>query len=199
LQTSRNSTGDESDDIRFINNDLRYCGEQPGSSSTADGHGIYFQGGTGNRVAGNIIYHSGEQCVKLRGDVDDAVIEDNICHNAGRQVFFNSYEAFVPENNVVRNNIISFPRISYNVYHNWSQAPANSSNQVTQNCLYSTLSSFNSYSGLASPQVGWTAANNTVGDPRYVQANPEATGDFSLQSGSLCHAVYSGRTRADLN
>lgn len=132
-------------------NRIHDCGALP---RTNHNHGIYVGDSRQAKIVGNRIYGNADRGVQLYPDAQGTLVEGNTIDGNAQGIVFDGSSS----NNVVRANVISNPRVSYNVYS--PGAAHGSSNLVAGNCLWR-----NGGSGIdPDPQV-FSVRSNVVARP----------------------------------
>ncbi len=174
-------------------------------------HGIYIADGANGVIKYNVIYNNGDRGIQLYPNAQGETISYNTLDGNRTNLIFSgdcppqTSSCTSSSNNVVTNNIFSFPSTSvadstqglgarFNVEHYWGDgAPPGAGNQLgtksAGNCFYTNATGYfggtPASSGIASA-VGFSVgpfSPNIVGDPEYVN---RAGHDFTLASGSPC-------------
>ncbi len=140
------------------------------------GHGLSISGGKGTVFRDNYVYGNDEFAMQIYPDADDSIIEYNVFDGNNWGVHFGGSTSLRSERNVVRHNIISNTQNRHNVDSNWDGA-VGTGNVVEENCLW------NGNPGNLGGSGGYTATNNTVADPQFVD---RLNGDFRMNAGSPC-------------
>lgn len=160
-------------DVVIDSNRIFRCGRLP---ATGFDHGIYVNHAYRTRITNNLIYDNADYGVHLYPGAQDTYVAHNIIDGNGRGVTFSGEGGLVSSGNVVERNIISNSRIRHNV-ESWWADEVGVGNRADRNCLW------NGKMGNVAAQVGFTASDNTVADPRFVD---RLRGDFTLAAGSPC-------------
>jgi hypothetical protein len=157
-----------------------------GPAGTKYDHQIYLPHARNAVVRWNLLYgNGGGWGVHLYPDADGTLVEHNVIDgNTGGVIFAGDGSGATSDNNVVRNNAITYSSPRWNAEGSWSGGPAGSGNTVRDNCVYTTGP--DSPSGIAA-QSGFSAFSNTVlsGSP-YVDRGAR---DYRFSSGSPCAAL----------
>jgi parallel beta-helix repeat protein len=158
-------------------NRVHDCGRLPYGSTNHD-HGIYVESARGTVIKNNYIYDNADRGVQLYPDAQGSTVTNNVIDGNGEGVIFSGESGLASSNNVVSRNVISNALVRYNVESWWPVGnPVGSGNVVSGNCLW------NGKQGNVGDQVGFTAGNNIVSNPLYVN---RAAKDFTLSAGSPC-------------
>jgi parallel beta-helix repeat protein len=167
------------------NNRIHDCGSLPGVSTYPHGHGIYINSARDTRIIGNEIYGNTDRGIQLRIDAQRTTIERNIIDGNGTGIIFSGDHGSASNGTVVTNNIISFPRDTYTVNSFYPTGnPIGQNNVVRNNCMFDGRGS-----GVKESQVGFSASDNVIRDPLYVD---RAKHDFRLREGSPCKSILAG-------
>jgi parallel beta-helix repeat protein len=168
-------------DVVIERNRIHHCGRLP---VTGHDHGIYVEGADNARITDNYIYANADWGIQLYPDANGSYIAYNVLDGNGAGLIFAGERAgseyqhdYASDNNTVEQNIISNSTVRYNL-ESWWGGPIGVGNTAHDNCLW------NGYLGnIDQTEGGFTAYNNTVADPRYI--NRQAY-DYRLQPGSPC-------------
>jgi parallel beta-helix repeat protein len=162
-------------DVVIDGNRIHNCGPLP-SRNTA--HGIYVELARNTRIVNNYIYDNVDRGVQLYPDAQNTTVAYNVIDGNGEGVIFSGEGAAASNDNHVYRNVISNSLIRFNVESYWGGA-IGTNNLADQNCLW------NGRNGNVDQQIGFTATNNLVADPMFVD---RAGKDFRLKAGSPCAA-----------
>jgi parallel beta-helix repeat protein len=165
-------------------NRIHHCGRLPAWNHD---HGIYVEDATGTRITENYIYDNADRGIQFYPNAQDSYAAHNVIDGNGQGVIFaggDEGQGYVASrNNVVEFNVITNAKLRYNVEAYWDGAPG-SGNVARNNCVHG-----GAQGDVQSPQVGFTANNNLVADPHYVN---RAAKDFRLSPDSPCASVLTG-------
>ena len=169
------------------NNNIHDCGTLP---VTNNDHGIYVANATNTTIHGNWIHHNADRGIQLYPNADRTTITGNVIDSNGEGILFGAgyengkYET--PDNNTVTNNLITNAQVRDNIES--SGKPNGSGNVVTHNCIKGAPSGYAgpSGSGILDTTNGFTATNNLIASPGYVNA---AAGDYRILTPNLCSAL----------
>ena len=178
------------------NNDIHNCGVLPSGNQN---HGIYIVSATNTIIRGNWIHNNVDRGIQLYPDADGTQITGNVIDSNGEGIIF-SGEPFnggyaTSDNTLVEYNLITDATIRGNVESYYAPGTGEhpgTGNVVKNNCIHGTTTTNSTYAGgggIMSPQVGFSASNNLVADPQYVDA---ANGNYNLRSGSPCASILAG-------
>jgi len=169
---------------QITRNRIHHCGRLPAWNHD---HGIYVEDATGTRITENYIYDNADRGIQFYPDAQDSYAARNVIDGNGQGVIFaggDEGQGYVASrNNVVEFNVITNAKLRYNVEAYWDGTPG-SGNVARNNCVHG-----GAQGDIQSPQVGFTAANNLVADPHYVN---RAAKDFRLAPDSPCASVLAG-------
>ena len=170
------------------------CGETP---STNQEHGIYLSAAADTVIRGNWIYDNTDRGIQLYPDAQGTVITGNVIYGNGEGIIFSGDDGVAASGTRVTGNVIAGSRIRRNVESYYPDgAPRGSDNLVRSNCIHGAPAGYYAGpdgSGLQSPQVGFSAANNVNAAPEF--ADPGA-GDLRIAAGNACGAVLDPYTTA---
>jgi fibronectin type 3 domain-containing protein len=176
-------SGTKPSNILIERNYIHSCGPTDTGPDNKFIHQIYLSYAQNAIVRNNILADNlAGWGVHLYPDADGTIIEKNIIDgNRGGVVFAGYGDGTKSDNNIVRNNAITFSGPRNSAEGSWSGGPLGTGNTVSDNCLYSTGPG--APSGLAS-NSGFTASNNTtLGGSPYVN---RAGKDYHFVNGSPC-------------
>jgi parallel beta-helix repeat protein len=171
-------------DIQILDNRIYGCGRLP---ATNHDHGIYVEQSTGATVRGNLIHDNADWGVHFYPDARNTLMVENVLYRNGGGVIFAGEGDQASSGNLVTRNVIAGSVNTYNVESWWGDAVGDG-NVATKNCLWDGAQ------GNVSEQVGFTASQNVVARPAFVDA---ARGDLRIRPGSRCARVVreSGQPR----
>ena len=155
------------------------CGRLPAANQD---HGIYVGMATDTQILDNFIYDNADRGVQLYPDAQRTKVLGNVIDGNGEGIIFGGENGFAPNENLVEGNVITNAKVRYNV-ESWFAAgnPIGRSNVVRRNCV------FNGRDGNIAQQIGFTASENIVRDPQFVDRGAK---DFRLADSSPCKDVY---------
>jgi hypothetical protein len=159
-------------------NRIHACGELP---ATNYDHGVYVSDATDTQILDNVIYDNADRGVQLYPDAQRTTIMRNVIDGNGEGVLFAGASDSASSGNTVKNNVITFSKLRYNVESYWG-GPVGTGNLATNNCVYGGAQ------GNIGSQSGFTATGNLVVDPQYAN---RATGDYRIPAGNPCAALLS--------
>ena len=175
-----NSWGDANRTI-IRRNRVHDCGRLPAANQD---HGIYVGEGEGNQILDNLIYDNADRGVQLYPDAQRTRIAGNVIDGNGEGIIFGGEHGDAPNDNVVEGNVITNSRVRWNVESWFADGnPIGRNNVVRNNCV------FNGRNGNIAPQIGFTAIDNLVRDPKFAD---RAAKDFRLAADSPCRDLYTG-------
>jgi parallel beta-helix repeat protein len=122
----------------------------------ADEHAMYANNLDDSRVTQNLMYMAAEQAVNIYPDPDRTTWDNNVFVDNGRGLSISD----TPDNNVVRNNVIAFPRLSSGTVYTSSDGGGRGT-MVHDNCVWN-----GSGSGIF-PSVVFTAINDIARDALF--------------------------------
>jgi parallel beta-helix repeat protein len=172
------------------NNDIHDCGVLPAQNHQ---HGIYIAASRHLIIRNNLIYDNADRGIQLYTDVRDTEIYGNVINNNGVGIIISGAGGETTSDTQIHNNVITNSNIRHNI-ESWYESGTNpgTNNVVSDNCIYG-VSSGSFYAGRDNSgigdQVGFTARNNVVANPRFADA---AGGNFALQVDSPCAAILAG-------
>jgi hypothetical protein len=159
-------------------NRIHDCGRLP---STNLDHGVYVVSADNTQIVDNFIYDNADRGVQLYPDAQYTTVANNVIDGNGEGVIFSGDRTEKSSNNTVRDNLITNAGIRYDVESYWSSKKSvGTNNLVTGNCVFGGANG-----NIQSPQIGFTAVDNLVADPLYVN---RAAGDYRLYGNSPCLA-----------
>lgn len=173
--------------VHTKNNRIHDCGRLP---RTNHDHGIYVEDARGTVIAHNRIYENADRGIQLYPDAQESTIERNIIDNNGEGINFSGVDELVSENNVVRRNVVSRSRIRWNAASG-PDGPVAVGNVFKKNCVHGSARHhfYNQDGGVETPSRNFTALNNRIARPRFVNAKH---GNFRLRKGSRCRSLLRG-------
>ena len=168
------------------NNNIHNCGVLPAAGHD---HGIYIEDATGTIVRGNWIHDNADWGVQIYPNGDHSLVTGNIIDSNGEGVIFAGEGGQTSDDNVVEHNIVTNSLRYYSVSGSWDTVGVG--NVLRDNCIKGAPSGYAGPdgSGIERPQRGFTATDNLVVDPTYVNA---AAGDYRLQPNSPCASILAG-------
>jgi parallel beta-helix repeat protein len=172
-------------------NRIHNCGQLP---STNLDHGIYLEATTGSRVEGNWFYDNADYGVHLYPDAQQTVVRGNMIDGNGMGVTISGDDGKSSNDNVVEGNVITNPKLRYNVESWWpSGNPVPHGNVVRRNCLKPGARDSDNNGGIDLSAAFVAYGNPQVADPDYADRGAK---DFRLRGGSPCRAVFAGDPEA---
>lgn len=177
------------DHVIIEGNTIHDCGRIPASNHD---HGIYIAASTNLVIRDNTIYNNADRGIQLFPDAQHSHIYGNVIDGNGEGILFSGYDGISSNNNIVENNLITNSNLRHNVESFYPEGtPAGTGNVVRNNCIYGADGWYEEAdgSGIANPQEGFTASNNLIADPGYVN---RAAHDYRLAPGSPCAGVLQG-------
>jgi hypothetical protein len=155
-------------------------------------HGIYVEHATDTKIVGNFIYGNADRGIQLFPDAQNTLVAGNVIDGNGQGVIFSGEGGSASSGNVVRNNLITNPRLRAAVESWYPEGnPVGRDNVAHDNCLYGGDRLVDLSNG------GFTARDNLVVDPLYAD---RAAGDFTLPAGSPCaQLLEAGRSEMSLS
>lgn len=155
-------------------------------------HGIYVAASRDMTIANNEIYDNADRGIQLWPDAQRTHIYGNVIDGNGQGVAFGGYQGISSSDSLVEHNIITNSNVRHNVesYYPEDTAPG-SGNVVRDNCIYGADGWYAGAngSGIQVPEVGFTASNNVLADPQFVDP---AANDFRLAANSPCAGILEG-------
>lgn len=149
-------------------------------------HSIYAQNSVDGAITDNVFTGSSAYAIQLYPNADRNHVARNVIDGNARGLVFGGNTTLTSDSNVVEHNLITNSYARYNVEDSWS-GPEGTGNVLQRNCVHNGASG-----NLANPD-GWTATENLVVDPQYVD---RAAGDLRLRAGSPCLTVVGQDTAA---
>jgi parallel beta-helix repeat protein len=162
--------------VRILNNRIYGCGRLP---ATGHDHGIYVEQSTGATIKGNLIHDNADWGVHFYPAARNTLMVANVLYRNGGGVIFAGEGDEASSDNLVTRNVIAGSVNTYNVESWWGDAVGDG-NVATKNCLW------HGAEGNVSEQVGFTASQNVVARPAFVDASH---GDLRIRPGSRCARV----------
>ena len=158
-------------------NRIHNCGILPAKNHD---HGIYVEASDGARIVDNWIVDNADRGVQLFPDAQDTYVARNVIDRNGQGVIFSRESA----GNLVEHNVISNSRLRWNL-EDWELT--GTVNIARRNCVWSSRPGDFGRGGGIQPGGDFTALNNLVGDPGFVDRD---VGNYRLRLGSPCLAAY---------
>ncbi len=166
---------------------IHACGAEP---STNQHHGIYVAEAQNTLIRGNWIYDNVNRGIQLYPSAKGTTITGNVIYGNGEGVIFSGDESTASSGSLVAHNVIAGSEIRRNVESYYEAgAPIGTGNVVKENCTYGAPTPYYAgphNSGVQEPEVGFSAVDNVVAQPIFVDA---AAGDFELTAKSGCRAT----------
>jgi len=128
-------------------------------------------------VTSSFIYDNAGDGVSLTPNASGFIVEHDVIDGNGSGVLFGSDGQVVSINDVVRTSVISNSTTGFDVYASFP-GPLGTGNSASGNCLW-----MGAKGEVATPSKGFSAKNNTVADPMFVD---RAAKNFALATGSPC-------------
>ena len=133
----------------------------------------------------NLVYDNADRGVQLYPDADCTLVEGNVIDGNGQNLVFSGSGNDSSSENTVRNNVISNPRVGWNVSGNWDRTgEVGRDNEVHDNCVWASDGLPNG--GISPEERGFDAYDILIAGPAY--ADPKA-GDFELGDDGPCGAM----------
>jgi parallel beta-helix repeat protein len=144
-------------------------------------HGIYVEHALDTRIVGNEIFDNADRGIQLYPSAQNTLVAGNVIDGNGEGVIVSGEGGTTSSGNVVRNNVISNPRLRAGI-ESWYGAgtPPGRDNVAEHNCLFGGAMQIDDSGG------GFSARDNVTADPRFVD---RASKDFRLQPSSECAAI----------
>jgi parallel beta-helix repeat protein len=164
-------------------NHIHDCGALPARNHD---HGIYLEAATDTVIRGNWVYDNSDRGIQLYPDADGTTITENVIDGNGEGIIFSGDDGVASNDNVVERNVITNSRIRHNVESSFPEGnPIGKGNIVRHNCIYGAAGWYGEGDGSAieSPQVGFTATENVIAAPDFVD---RVAHDYELAPGSPC-------------
>lgn len=161
------------------NNRIHDCG----AASTNSASGIKVANASDVVVSGNVVYGCPDHGILIYPLARRTHATGNVLDGNGRNVVFGGTKTQTSNDNIVEHSILSSPVQPDNVAAFFDPASVGQGNVVRQSCLFGG----GGEGGVPPSPVGFTATDNVVGDPRYVD---RASHDYRLSPGSPCLAVF---------
>ena len=166
-------------------NRIHNCGDPAAGNQH---HAVYFENSVDAKVVDNLFWATSAFAIHLYPNAQRTLVAHNVIDTNGRGIIFAGDKSRASSNNTVAYNLITADSLDYAVTAWWG-GPVGSGNTAHDNCLYRNTI------GNVGARKGFTAARNTVADPRYRDA---AAHDYRLARGSRCLAVVGYDTAAKL-
>jgi nitrous oxidase accessory protein NosD len=185
LGANGHDSGAQAERTRIEANRIHDCG----GTSNNQRHAVYVEHASETRIVGNEIFDNADRAVQLYPNAQDSLVAGNIIDGNGQGVIFSGDGESSSSGNVVRNNVITNPRIRAGI-ESWypDGAAEGRANVATDNCVFGRREMVDTSAG------GFAARANVEADPQYAD---RAAKDFRLQPGSPCAALLeAGRAGA---
>ena len=183
-------------DVVIEGNRIHDCGRLP---ATNHDHGIYVASSRNLVIRDNLIYGNADRGIQLFPDAQDTLIEGNVIDGNGQGIIFSGYDGVSANDTTVVHNIITNSNLRHNVesFYPEGTAPGHN-NVVSENCIWNADGWYDEAdgSGIQAPEEGFTATNNIIADPKFVN---RAAGNFDLDPGSPCAGVLTGTVPSALS
>jgi parallel beta-helix repeat protein len=170
-------------------NEIHDCGVIPAQNHE---HGIYIAASRNMIIRDNQIYSNADRGIQLFPDAQGTQIYGNVIDGNGQGIIFSGYGGISSNNTVVEHNLITNSNERHNVESFYPEDTAPGTNNIVRdNCIYGADGWYEEAdgSGIQAPQEGFTATNNVIADPEYVN---RAAHDFTLAPGSPCAGILDG-------
>jgi hypothetical protein len=156
-----------------------------GAGGSKYDHQIYLAGTRNAVVRWNILSkNNGGWGVHMYPDADGTLVEHNIIDGNQGGVVFAGEGGTTSDNNVVRDNAITFSGPRWNIESSWSGGPTGSANEADHNCVYSGGPDG---PGGIGERDGFSASSNTVlGGSPYMN---RGANDYRFRADSPCLAL----------
>lgn len=166
-------------------NRIHNCGALP---ATNHHHGIYASQTDGSVIRGNWIYDNADRGIQLYPNADNTTVTANVIDGNGQGIIFSGSSGQVSSGNVVERNAITNSTIRHNVESHWGDGEVGTGNVARENCVHGGTRD-DGDGGIETPQEGFTAADNLLVDPMYVDAGAK---NFELSPSSPCAGLLAG-------
>jgi parallel beta-helix repeat protein len=172
-------------------NRVHNCGKLPATNLD---HGIYVESTTGARIEGNWLFNNADYGVHLYPDAQQTVVKGNMIDGNGMGVTISGDEGMASNDNVVEGNVITNPKLRYNVESWWPNGnPVPRGNVVRRNCLKAGGRDDDNNGGIELSPAFVATGNPEVADPAYADRGAK---DLRLRKDSLCRGVFAGNPEA---
>lgn len=176
-------------DVTIDSSRIHDCGRLPFGSTNND-HGIYVAGFNAT-ITNNYIYDNTDRGVQLRG-AQGAVVQHNVIEGNGEGVIFGDLSA---SNNDVSYNVVADSVVRSNAESWWGSTPVGTGNSFHDNCVWATNANayYDTNGGINLSGGGYTASNNRIANPLYVNA---LAANYAVGSASGCagYGIQPGAT-----
>jgi parallel beta-helix repeat protein len=171
----------DADRTLIEDNRIHHCGKLPAANHH---HGIYVLHADDSIIRDNLIYGNADRGINLYPNAQRVLIENNVLDGNGEGIMFAGSTHSASSGNVATGNIISNSKIRWNVESFWP-GEVGTGNRVYDNCLFASnpRSAHYNENGGVKPPVGFTAVQNLLADPLYLN---RLLADFRLQPESPC-------------
>jgi parallel beta-helix repeat protein len=170
-------SGARAERVRIVGNRVHDCGV-----SDNHVHGIYLENAADAQIVGNDIFDNADRGIQLYPDAQRTLIAGNVLDGNGEGVMMSGVGGLATSGTVVRNNVLTHARLRSLVESYWDGVAPGAANVVEDNCIFGERL-------IDDSQGGFTARNNLVADPLYVDRGAH---DYRLQAGSPCAALLAG-------
>jgi hypothetical protein len=169
--------------VHIKNNRIHDCGRLP---RTNHDHGIYVEDARRTVIARNWIYDNADRGIQLYPAAQRSTIEGNVLDQNGEGINFSGAHHRVSNHNLVRRNVITRSHVRWNAASG-PTGPRAVGNVFKHNCVYGAAKRnyYNSHGGVQTPSRNFRARDNTVAQPRFVDAKH---GDLHLRADSGCRS-----------
>jgi parallel beta-helix repeat protein len=172
--------------VRIVANRIHHCGRLP---ATNHDHGIYIAAARNTLISRNIIYRNADRGIQLYPDAKGTLITKNIIDRNGQGIIFGGSQNSRSVENTVTKNIITNSRIRFNLESHWP-SQIGFDNKVMENCFFTGATGYYSgelkNSGISPDRRGFSAFNNKIRDPLYINAR---RGNYRLSKESPCRGL----------
>ena len=145
-------------------------------------HGIYVSNALAGRIVGNVIWNVAAKAIQLYPNAHRMRVVENIVDGGPPSirgsVIFGGNVLQASSGNLVERNVIAYAR-RYNIESNF-EGDVGSGNVARANCLWDGAR------GNIGRQIGFTATDNIVADPQFVDREKR---DYRLGPNSRCRLV----------
>jgi parallel beta-helix repeat protein len=188
-----NAAYGRAENVVVENSNIHDCGILP---ATNHEHGFYLQDSDHVVIKNNWIHDNADYGIQFFPDADGTIVTGNVFDSNGAGVIFSGetvdgvYET--SDDNVIQHNVIVNSERRHNVESVYPDGhPVGTGNVVSENCIAGAYDWFAEAdgSGIAHPQEGFTATDNLIAQPKFVDA---AAGDYHQLPSSPCASILAG-------